>query len=39
MPCFKEQGNALYKEGEYLKAAAAYSKAIKEDPASAVLYR
>lgn len=39
MTCFKEQGNALYKEGQYLHAAAAYSKAIKEDPANHVLYR
>lgn len=35
----KEQGNALYREGDYLKAAAAYSKAIKADPNNHVLYR
>jgi tetratricopeptide (TPR) repeat protein len=35
----KEQGNALYKDGDYLKAAAAYSKAIKQDPNNHVLFR
>jgi len=35
----KEQGNRLFKEGEYLHAAAAYTKAIKQDPQCAVLYR
>lgn len=35
----KEQGNKLFKEGEYLHAAAAYTKAIKKDPANPVLYR
>ena len=35
----KEEGNAFYKAGEYLKAAAAYTKAIKADETNAVLYR
>lgn len=35
----KDQGNALYKEGSYLQAAAAYTKAIKQDPQNHVLYR
>jgi tetratricopeptide (TPR) repeat protein len=35
----KEQGNALYRDGDYLKAAAAYSKAIKQDPNHHVLFR
>ncbi len=35
----KEQGNVEYKQGNYLKAAAIYTKAIKEDAGSAVLYR
>lgn len=32
-------GNTLYREGQYLKAAAVYTKAIKDDPDDAVLYR
>lgn len=35
----KEQGNEEFKKGEFLKAAATYTKAIKEDPQNAVLYR
>jgi tetratricopeptide (TPR) repeat protein len=35
----KEQGNTLFKEGDFLKAAAAYTKAIKQEPQSHVLYR
>ena len=35
---FKEQGNAEYKKGQYLKAAALYTKALKEAPTSAALY-
>ncbi|PRW57250.1 serine threonine- phosphatase 5 [Chlorella sorokiniana] len=35
---FKEQGNALYKEGHYLKAAAAYTQGLKADPSHSVLY-
>lgn len=38
-PSFKDQGNDEYKAGNWLKAAALYSKAIKEDPSNAVLYR
>jgi hypothetical protein len=34
----KDQGNELFKQGDYLKAAAVYTRAIKEAP-SAVLYR
>lgn len=33
------QGNTLYKEGQYLKAAAAYTQGLKADPAHSVLYR
>ena len=35
----KVEGNALYKQGQYLKAAASYSKAIKLDKENGVLYR
>lgn len=35
----KDQGNAMFKEGSYLQAAAAYTKAIKADPQNHVLYR
>mmetsp|Transcript_25347 Transcript_25347/g.70913 ORF Transcript_25347/g.70913 Transcript_25347/m.70913 type:complete len:132 (-) Transcript_25347:362-757(-) len=35
---FKQQGNEEYKAQNYLKAAALYSKAIKEDPSNAVLF-
>jgi hypothetical protein len=35
----KDQGNAEFRSGNYLKAAALYSKAIKEDPDNCVLYR
>ncbi|KAK9915326.1 hypothetical protein WJX75_007645 [Coccomyxa subellipsoidea] len=35
---FKDQGNAEYKKGHWLKAAGLYTKGIKEDPESAVLY-
>jgi hypothetical protein len=38
MGSLKDQGNELFKQGDYLKAAAVYTKAIKEAP-SAVLYR
>jgi hypothetical protein len=38
MGSLKDQGNELFKQGDYLKAAAVYTKAIKETP-SAVLYR
>lgn len=36
---FREQGNALFKEGDFLRAAAAYTKAIKQEPHNHVLYR
>ena len=37
---FKTQGNAEYKGGRFLKAAALYTQAIKADPDNAsVLYR
>ena len=36
---FKDQGNEEYKRGNWLKAAAMYTKGIKEDPENAVLYR
>ncbi len=35
----KEQGNAHFKAGEFLKAAAAYTSAIKCQPDDPVLYR
>eukprot|EP00899_Mesostigma_viride_P007856 jgi/Mesvir1/17071/Mv15258-RA.1 len=34
----REQGNTLFKEGHFLKAAAVYTKAIQEDPENATLY-
>ncbi|WOH12804.1 hypothetical protein DCAR_0832312 [Daucus carota subsp. sativus] len=34
----KEQGNAFFKAGNYLKAAALYTQAIKKDPSNATLY-
>ena len=36
---FKEQGNAEYKSGRFLKAAALYTQGLKADPNSSVLYR
>ena len=38
-PTLKDQGNEEFKQGSWLKAAATYTKAIKEDPKNAVLYR
>jgi hypothetical protein len=35
----KDEGNELFRQGNYLKAAAIYTKAIKEEPQNAVLYR
>jgi tetratricopeptide (TPR) repeat protein len=35
---FREQGNDEYRNGNYLKAAANYTKAIKEEPESAALF-
>ena len=35
---FRDQGNYEYKKGNYLKAAALYTKALKEDPACAALF-
>ncbi|CAL8468533.1 g8073 [Coccomyxa elongata] len=35
---YKDQGNAEYKKGNWLKAAGLYTKGIKEDPESAILY-
>jgi tetratricopeptide (TPR) repeat protein len=35
----KDEGNAEFRQGNWLKAAALYTKAIKADPANAVLYR
>ena len=35
----KDQGNAQFKSGSYLKAAALYTQAIKLDPDNAALYR
>lgn len=35
----KDQGNEFFKSGKYLKAAAIYTQAIKQDPSNATLYR
>jgi Flp pilus assembly protein TadD len=35
----KVQGNDLFQAGDFLKAAAVYTQAIKLDPENAVLYR
>ena len=35
----KDQGNAHFKAGNYLKAAVVYTQAIKADPSNATLYR
>nr|DAD47923.1 TPA_asm: hypothetical protein HUJ06_017860 [Nelumbo nucifera] len=35
----KDQGNEFFKAGNYLKAAALYTQAIKKDPSNATLYR
>merc|ERR1719261_106029 len=35
---FKEEGNGHFKGGEFLKAAAAYTKAIKAEPNNHVYY-
>ncbi|CAM8911793.1 unnamed protein product [Rhodiola kirilowii] len=35
---FKDKGNELFKAGNYLKAAATYTQAIKLDPSNATLY-
>jgi hypothetical protein len=35
---FKDEGNTLFKSGEFLKAAAAYTKAIKAEPDNHVYY-
>ena len=39
MTSLKDQGNAEFKAGAYLKSAASYTKAIKEEPENAVLFR
>ncbi|MED6148353.1 hypothetical protein PIB30_052491 [Stylosanthes scabra] len=35
----KDQGNEFFKSGKYLKAAALYTQAIKQDPSNPTLYR
>lgn len=35
----KDKGNEFFKAGNYLKAAALYTQAIKKDPSNATLYR
>lgn len=35
----KDQGNEFFKAGNYLKAAAIYTQAIKKDPSNPTLYR
>lgn len=35
----KDQGNGFFKAGNYLKAAALYTQAIKKDPNNATLFR
>lgn len=38
-PSLKDQGNDFFKSGNYLKAAALYTQAIKQDPSNPTLYR
>lgn len=35
----KDKGNEFFKAGNYLKAAALYTQAIKQDPQNPALYR
>jgi hypothetical protein len=35
----REQGNSAFRSGDYLQAAAAYTRALRVTPSSAVLYR
>lgn len=35
----KDKGNEFFKAGNYLKAAAIYTQAIKQDPTNPTLYR
>lgn len=35
----KDKGNGFFKAGNYLKAAALYTQAIKQDPNNPTLYR
>lgn len=35
----REKGNDYFKEGNFLKAAALYTQAIKQDPNNSALYR
>lgn len=35
----KDKGNEFFKAGNYLKAAALYTQAIKQDPSNPTLYR
>eukprot|EP00803_Ostreobium_quekettii_P006900 evm.model.scf_1013.2 EVM.evm.TU.scf_1013.2 scf_1013:16807-22244(+) len=37
-PSLRQRGNDAFKKGDYLRAAATYTRAIKEDPENAVLY-
>ncbi|PSS01421.1 Hsp70-Hsp90 organizing protein [Actinidia chinensis var. chinensis] len=37
-PSLKDQGNEFFKSGNYLKAAALYTQAIKQDPSNPTLY-
>ena len=37
-PFLKDQGNKFFKSGNYLKAAALYTKDIKQDPSNPSLY-
>lgn len=39
MMSLRDDGNTEFRQGNWLKAAALYTKAIKADPESAVLYR
>lgn len=38
-PSLKDKGNEFFKAGNYLKAAALYTQAIKLDPSNHALYR
>jgi hypothetical protein len=39
VPDWKSEGNLEYRNKNYLKAAALYTKGIKADPTNAILYR
>jgi hypothetical protein len=36
---FRQEGNQFFSAGDYVKAVAAYNRAIKADPSNRLLYR